>query len=183
MALVVRAMQLVQCTRLRGFNAYHSIVLLRETSLLTILRYTEWRKSSGDKYCTGTSTCQASTLTGTQVCQTRSTTISGEVGGEILKGVNVGVTVSFELSDQNCYSASDTTACIWSDGGCHVVWTQQQIIKQVGYMRKRCDWGDGDETECMTNWEQKTPSKLVNYGCGSKCTDTNTCGHSDGTPC
>lgn len=122
-------------------------------------------------------------LTGTQVCQTRSTTVSAEVGVNIKDAVSVGVSVSFELSDQNCYSASSTTTCSWNDGQCHVVWTQQTMLKQQGYMRKRCDWGEGDETDCMTDWEVNTPTTSVNYGCGSKCEDTNTCGHTDGSSC
>jgi hypothetical protein len=142
-----------------------------------------WTKSSGDIYCTGTSTCMATELTGTQHCVTKSQTISVGVSASIegFVGANFGVT--FGLDDQHCFTASDTTACSWNDGQCHTVWTQQTFNNAVGYMRKRCNWGHGDETDCMTDWSQQTPTTQVSYGCGSKCTDTNTCGHTDGTPC
>lgn len=121
-------------------------------------------------------------LTGTQVCQTRSESGSVEVGATIAE-FNIGVTISYEFSDQKCNSASSTTTCQWNDAQCHVVWTQQQMVKQQGYMWKRCDWGDGDETDCMTDWEVDTPTTSVNYGCGSKCGDSNVCGHTGGTHC
>ena len=149
----------------------------------TLLRLKPWQKSSGDTYCTGTNTCMVASLTGTQVCQTRSETLTVEVSATIADFVSVSVSLSYELSEQKCNSASSTTTCQWNDAQCHVVWTQQQMLKQQGYMRKRCDWGDGDETDCMTDWEVDTPTTTVNYGCGSRCQDTNPCGHTDGTGC
>lgn len=43
------------------------------------------------------------------------------------------------------------------------------MFKQKGFMRKRCNWGHNDETNCMTDWEVDTPGTSVNYGCGSQC--------------
>ncbi|KAL8824707.1 MAG: hypothetical protein Q9170_008070, partial [Blastenia crenularia] len=119
--------------------------------------YIPWQKSSGDVYCSGTATCQVSELNGTQFCQTRSESISVNVGVDI-EGFSAGVTATYGLDNQQCYSASDTTACTWSDAQCHTIWTQQQMVKSLGYIHKRCNWGNGDETECMTNWEINTPT-------------------------
>jgi hypothetical protein len=137
-----------------------------------------WRKSSGDIYCSGTSSCSVSELNGTQVCQSVTTGISANVGAAI-EGITLGVGVSISTDNQHCATASQTEACTWSDEQCHCVWTQQQVLKQVGYLRHRCNYaakgqhGKGDHTWCMKDWEMTTPTTLTNYGCGSKCTDTN----------
>ncbi|VTO87732.1 unnamed protein product [Fusarium graminearum] len=121
-------------------------------------------------------------LVGKEVCQERSESVSVNVGAEI-EGISLGLSFSVTESESKCVQGQDLTACTWDDGACHTVWTQQQVLKQKGYRRQRCNWGNGDETQCMDNWEQTTPSDFVDYGCGSKCTDTNTCGNTDGTPC
>ncbi|RTE75577.1 hypothetical protein BHE90_009962 [Fusarium euwallaceae] len=141
-----------------------------------------WEKSSGNIYCTGTATCTVQKLNGNEHCQERSESVSAEVGLAI-EGFSLGLSVSVTKSESRCVSAQDTSACQWSDGGCHTVWTQGQIIRQKGYRRQRCNWGNGDETQCMADWEQKTPTDYMDYGCGSKCEDTNDCGNTDGKPC
>ena len=151
-------------------------------TLTWINRYQEWEKSSGDTHCSGTSICSVAKLTGSQYCQSRSETISADVGLDI-EGFSLGLSVTEGFEQQQCNQASDTTACTWDDQQCHTVWTQQPMVRSVGYMRKRCNWGKGDETQCMTDWTVDTPVSAVNYGCGSKCTDTNHCGNTDGSPC
>ncbi|CEI65590.1 hypothetical protein FVEN_g8848 [Fusarium venenatum] len=150
--------------------------------LETSVEHTPWQKASGDIYCTGTQTCTATKLVGKEVCQERSESVSVNVGAE-LEGISLGLSFEVTDSESKCVQGQDLTACAWDDGACHTVWTQQQVLKQKGYRRQRCNWGNGDETQCMDNWEQTTPSDFVDYGCGSKCTDTNTCGNTDGTPC
>lgn len=147
-----------------------------------LVRFAPWEQASGDVYCTGTQTCSASFLNGTQTCQTRSESLSVSAGAAI-QGITLGLSATFELSNQQCYSSSDTTACTWNDAACHVVWTQQELVNSVGYWRKRCNWGNGDETDCMSDWAMSTPTTKTNFGCGSKCGDTNPCGHTDGMPC
>ncbi|OJD16326.1 hypothetical protein AJ78_03495 [Emergomyces pasteurianus Ep9510] len=150
-----------------------------------------WIKSSGNIYCTGTQLCSAAQLNGTQVCQTRSQTVSASMGLKIdaavskgvVPGLSFGVEFSSTIENSECYSASSTTTCTWNDKGCHTVWTQQQMVLTKGYERKRCNWGNGDETECMRSWEQNTPTTYTDYGCGSKCEDTNYCQNTDGKPC
>lgn len=141
-----------------------------------------WKKASGNKYCTGTQSCTVQNLDGSQTCQSRSTSISFEVGGDI-EGFHLGVSTEVTTEDSKCFTATEVSACVWDDGDCHAVWTQQEMLVQKGYRRHRCNWGKGDETECMADWTVRTPTKMVNYGCGSKCSDTNECGHTDGTPC
>lgn len=141
-----------------------------------------WQKSSGNLYCTGTSNCAVSALNGTQVCQTKSSTISATVGVSI-EGFSDSVGVSFSLDNQQCYTASNTDACTWNDDQCHCVWTQQQMLSQVGYRRQRCNFGHGDQTQCMADWEMDTPTTLTNYGCGSSCEAINPCGNTNGQPC
>ncbi|KAM0347342.1 hypothetical protein ACHAPU_004862 [Fusarium lateritium] len=148
----------------------------------TSVEHTPWQKASGNVYCTGTDTCTATKLVGNQVCQERSTAVSASVGFE-LEGFSLGASITVTDSESRCVVAQDLTACAWKDQACHTVWTQQQVLKQKGYRRQRCNWGKGDETQCMDNWEQTTPSNFIDYGCGSQCTDTNDCGKTDGTPC
>ncbi|KAF8847255.1 hypothetical protein BDZ45DRAFT_537428, partial [Acephala macrosclerotiorum] len=134
-----------------------------------------WRKSTGDILCSGTFTCTVSSLNGTEYCQTRTNEVSIEIGLESPGisaedgGPTFGIDYTTALSTTGCYSASDTKACQWSDGGCHNVWTQQQILKQLGYTRQVCDWGNGAETECMLDIEIDTPTALTNYECGAEC--------------
>ncbi|KAL6855577.1 hypothetical protein ACO1O0_006727 [Amphichorda felina] len=131
-----------------------------------------WQRASGNKYCTGTDTCTVAQMTGASVCQGRSTTISAEVGFSI-EGFTLGAGVQTTESEDKCVQATDTTSCVWNDQGCHVIWTQQEVLKQTGYRRHRCNWGNGDETECMGDWEMTTPTDRTDYGCGSSCDDTN----------
>lgn len=141
-----------------------------------------WKSSSGLHYCAGGASCSVATLTGTQACQSRSTSLSASVGFAI-EDVTLGLDYTVTLDNSQCYTASDTSACIWTDDGCHVVWTQQQFVKQQGYSRQQCNYGDGDQTQCMGSWEIDTPTTYTNYGCNSKCTDTNTCGNTNGVNC
>ncbi|GKU07924.1 unnamed protein product [Fusarium langsethiae] len=138
--------------------------------------------NSGNIYCTNSERCVTTKLSGKSVCQERSESVSVSVGVAI-EGVSLGADFTVTNSESRCVTADDSTACSWNDGQCHTIWTQQQILRQKGYRRQRCNWGNGDETQCMGDWEQTTPSDTINYGCGSKCTDTNSCGHTDGTPC
>jgi hypothetical protein len=144
--------------------------------------FTPWEKASGNIYCTGTQSCHADILNSSQICQTHTTTISAGVSAEI---EGFGVSLGIDVSDatQKCTTASDTNGCTWNDAACHTVWTQQPIVVQNGYRRQRCNWGNGDETQCLGDWTQTTPYGAASYGCGSSCTDTNACGHTDGTPC
>ncbi|CAJ0538528.1 Ff.00g065890.m01.CDS01 [Fusarium sp. VM40] len=141
-----------------------------------------WEKSSGDIYCTDTERCVAEKVSSAQHCQERSVGISPNIGASIA-GITLGLSVTATNSESRCVTAQDATACQWNDKSCHAVWTQQHVIRQKGYRRHRCDWGNGDETECMGDWDQVTPTDRINYGCGSKCEDSNICGHTDGTPC
>jgi hypothetical protein len=144
--------------------------------------FLSWQKSSSNFYCTGTSTCAVTALNGTQVCQSKSTAVSAQVGLDI-EGFSVGSGVTITLDNQQCYTASNTDACTWNDDQCHCVWKQQQILQQVGYRKQRCNLGHGDETQCMADWELDTPTTLTNYGCGSSCEDTNPCRNTNGQPC
>jgi hypothetical protein len=139
-----------------------------------------WQKSSGNLYCTGTSSCAVTALNGTQVCQSKTSTISETVSDSI-EGFGESLGVSFSLDNQQCYTASNSDACTWNDGQCHCVWTRQQVLSQVGYRRQRCNFGD--PTRCMGDWEMETPTTLTNYGCGSSCEATNPCENTNGQPC
>jgi hypothetical protein len=143
---------------------------------------TPWEKSSGDFWCTGTQSCHVDQLNSTQICQTHTVSISAGVSLSI-EGFGASLGIDVSDASQQCITASDTTSCTWSDGGCHTVWTQQPIVVQNGYRRQRCNYGHGDQTQCLGDWTQTTPYGSANYGCGSQCSDTNTCGHTDGTPC
>ncbi|KAK7424140.1 hypothetical protein QQZ08_008746 [Neonectria magnoliae] len=83
-----------------------------------------WQKATGDIYCTGTANCVATQLPGSQMCQTRSESISANVGFEI-KGFSMGLSVTVTNKASRCQTASDTTACTWNDAQCHTIWTQQ----------------------------------------------------------
>lgn len=141
-----------------------------------------WQIASGKQYCAKGGDCSVSSLTGSQTCQSRSTTLSADVGLAI-EGFTASIGASTTTEKSKCNTASDTSQCTWHDGGCHVVWTQQQMVEQKGYRRQRCNWGHGDETQCMADWTMRTPTKKVNYGCGSKCDDSNTCGNTNGKAC
>ncbi|KAG9240340.1 hypothetical protein BJ878DRAFT_526623 [Calycina marina] len=128
--------------------------------------YLPWEVSSGKQYCTGTDSCYVASLSGKQHCETTSITINAGVTSEIFT-----LSVSYGYDVQDCVTASDTSACIWTDGQCHVVWTQQQILKSHGYTRRRCN-ENGDYTAWMEDYENSTPTSIVNYGCGSSCDDS-----------
>ncbi|PGH17947.1 hypothetical protein AJ79_00846 [Helicocarpus griseus UAMH5409] len=73
-----------------------------------------WVKSSGNIYCTDTQWCGAAYLNGTQVCQSRTETVSASMGLKIdatvakglVPGVCAGVEFSFSIEESECYSAS-----------------------------------------------------------------------------
>ncbi|KAK7416723.1 hypothetical protein QQX98_005049 [Neonectria punicea] len=144
------------------------------------IEYLPWQKATGDIYCTATATCAVTKLTGSETCQTRSEAISPSVGF-IIQGVTLGLEVTITNEESHCETASDTTACTWNDGQCHTVWTQQQVLRQRGYRRHRCNYDP--EARCMSDWTMDTPNTQINYGCGSACTDTNNCGNTSGQNC
>lgn len=90
-----------------------------------------------------------------------------------LFGISAGYTLS--LTTEGCYAATNTNACQWNDGGCHTIWTQQQLLKQNGYLRQRCNDGQKKNnnkviTHCMADFEtDNTPTQLTNYACGAQC--------------
>lgn len=111
---------------------------------------------------------------GPQHCQTRTDAVGVGIGVSSpqvpgVPTVRFGIDYTLSLSDTNCYEASDTTACHWNDQGCHTVFTSQQILKQLGYRRQRCDWGDGDHTECMADTRIDTPTQRTAEQCGAEC--------------
>jgi hypothetical protein len=137
-----------------------------------------WELDSGEVHCTGTSTCEVTALLGTQHCTTTSLTLTTTIGDGL---DSLAAAVGYSI--QNCNTASDTTACTWNDDQCHVVWTQQEYVAQLGYARRRCSSNSGDYTAWMQDFERDSPTSQVNYGCGSSCGDTNTCGNTNGQPC
>jgi hypothetical protein len=46
-------------------------------------------------------------------------------------GLTASLGVSFSDTAQQCYQGSLAETCVWDDAACHVVWTQQQMVKQV----------------------------------------------------
>lgn len=133
------------------------------------LYYANWSKSSGDTFCSDTLTCTVTSSNGTQFCQTRTSGISINIGimspGISVIGAGIaqfGIDYTTSLSSEACYTASNTNACEGNDGQCHTVFTQQQLVKQIGYRRQRCNWGNGDETDCMADTEIDTPTALTN---------------------
>ncbi|KAK5102467.1 hypothetical protein LTR70_000323 [Exophiala xenobiotica] len=106
-----------------------------------------WVKSTGEIYCTDTSTCSAGLVNGTQYCLTKSTQISASISLAIAEFFTGGLSITSSWDEQNCYSGSIATTCTWDDDACHTVWTQQELVEQVGYKRLRCNRGDGDQTE------------------------------------
>ena len=97
-----------------------------------------WTKSSGDIYCTGTSSCIAQTVKGSQQCYTHSTSISADIG---FTAMNISAKLGVEVSNesQKCVQQSLATSCTWSDQGCHTVWTQQQMVHQVSLPHESID--------------------------------------------
>ena len=94
-----------------------------------------WTKSSGDIYCTGTSSCIAQTVKGSQQCYTHSESISADIG---FTAMNISAKLGVEVSNesQKCVQQSLATSCTWSDQGCHTVWTQQQMVHQASSARE-----------------------------------------------
>ncbi|KAL2074304.1 hypothetical protein VTL71DRAFT_8082 [Oculimacula yallundae] len=135
-----------------------------------------WTKASGDTYCTDTLSCTVTFLKGIQTCQSRTDDVSATIGVEMLLdgilgtfGLNLDLSYTHTQTKEACQSASNSTACAWGDGACHTVFISQQLLKQQGYRRKRCNWGDGDVTECMADLEVTTPTDRTTYQCGAEC--------------
>jgi hypothetical protein len=132
------------------------------------LIYDNWKQASDKIYCTGTSLCTLNQMSGVQTCETWSVGVEGGVAQGIF---NFGVSLGFDL--QKCHVAQDVKACNWNDGGCHVIWTRQQLLAQEGYARRRCDGGsNGDYTAWMQDFKYTAPTEHADYGCGSKCSDS-----------
>jgi hypothetical protein len=129
--------------------------------------YDNWKQASDKIYCTGTSLCTLNQMSGVQTCETWSVGVEGGVEAGIF---NFGVSLGYDL--QKCHVAQDVKACNWNDGGCHVVWTRQQLLAQEGYARRRCDDGSGDYTAWLQDFKYTAPTEHADYGCGSKCSDS-----------
>ncbi|KAB8270063.1 hypothetical protein BDV30DRAFT_229308 [Aspergillus minisclerotigenes] len=131
------------------------------------ITYGSWEAASGKTYCTGTQICQVSKMMGAQHCKSISISVTAGISSDLF---NAGVSAGYDVQD--CSQATDTTACTWNDGGCHIVWTQQQQLSQTGYTRRRCSSKDGDYTAWMQDFTNVIPTSYINYGCGSSCDDS-----------
>lgn len=129
--------------------------------------YSEWFQASGKVYCTKSSMCSVSKMNGNSKCETWSIGIEAGIKNDI---INFGIRAGYDL--QKCNSAADTTSCTWNDGKCHVIWAQQQLATTKGYARRRCHDKGRDYTAWMKDYVHTAPTRTVNYGCGSKCTDS-----------
>ena len=129
--------------------------------------YDDWKQASDKIYCTGTSLFTLNQMSGVQTFETLSFGVEGGVAQVIF---NFGVSLWFDL--QNCHVAHDVKSCNWNDGGCHVIWTRQQLLAQEGYARRRCDDGKGDYTAWLQDFKYTAPTEHADYGCGSKCSDS-----------
>ncbi|KAK1726485.1 uncharacterized protein BDZ83DRAFT_546322, partial [Colletotrichum acutatum] len=126
-----------------------------------------WRQASSKVYCTKSQSCQATQGVNNQVCETTSFEISAGITAEF-----VTASISVGHQTQTCSGSTSLTACTWNDQGCHVIWSQQQMLSQKGYQRRRCASGDGDYTAWTKFLEKKAPTEFKNYGCGSSCNDS-----------
>lgn len=127
-----------------------------------------WKKASGNVYCTGTSLCSVARMDGVQVCEQWSAELSVTI-----KSAVVDASVRLGYSHQTCNVGQDTTQCTWNDQQCHCIWTQQQMVANDIKVLRRCNFKDGKgDVTTEEKWiYNRAPTKVVNYGCGSKCTD------------
>ncbi|KAK1454706.1 hypothetical protein CMEL01_03466 [Colletotrichum melonis] len=126
-----------------------------------------WRQASSKVYCTKSQSCQATQGVNNQVCETTSFEISAGIMAEF-----VTASISVGHQTQTCSGSTSLTACTWNDQGCHVIWSQQQMLSQKGYQRRRCTSSNGDYTAWTKFLEKKAPTEFKNYGCGSSCNDS-----------
>lgn len=129
--------------------------------------YAEWLPASGKTYCTGTQSCTVSKMNGNSKCETWSMSMDAGISSDI---INFSIHAGYDL--QKCNSATDSTACSWNDGKCHIIWAQQQLVETKGYARRRCHDKGRDYTAWMKEYSHTAPTRSVNYGCGSKCSDS-----------
>ena len=131
------------------------------------VEYGEWYPASDKVYCTNTNQCRVDKMTGQQNCQTTTIEMSAGIEADFL---NIGISAGYQV--QKCSSAQDTSSCTWTDDQCHIIWAQQQYLSQKGYSRRRCHDKGQDYTAWMKDFENKAPTNSLNYGCGSKCSDS-----------
>lgn len=149
-------------------------------------RMQPWYRLSGNFNCGNSTQCTSGKLQQSQYCETRSKGI--DLGLSIaVEGVKITGTgvVALRLDKQRCTMNQVNDGCMWNDKLCHTVWIQQEMLKTTGYIIRQCDTHTTKKVvpRCMTNYRIDTPTPRVSTSCDFQCSDTNNCGHIDGTPC
>ncbi|EKG22328.1 hypothetical protein MPH_00308 [Macrophomina phaseolina MS6] len=129
----------------------------------------EWTFIGGG--CSG-SDCFSSIGNSHQTCAT--TTWSGQAGLDysIIKDIlKITGSASHESSKSECITSTWTTQCRWTDGKCHNLWFSDSQIMYKGYIRRRCNYGDGDKTVWAKSYDAYVPTGNSLVGCDALCSD------------
>ena len=133
---------------------------------------TGWERQ-GDIDCGKTSECEAGIDTGIQTCNEWSISVS--VGAElsIVKDL-FSVSASTQVTDgwSKCDSITTRKTCKWADQQCHAIWSSVNVKIDHGYIRRRCNFGNGDETVWSKDWEVREKGEQVGLGCDASCDAT-----------
>lgn len=132
-----------------------------------------YEKVAGDLHCGCTKSCSSEKMTEVQTCKTNTITSTTTISISIFDEA-----VAYSHAIQECNTSSDTITCQWADKKCHNVWSSQEMVRQLGYVRRSCRKSpngekstrpDGYFTVSSKDWIIDYPTNLVNYGCEATC--------------
>lgn len=133
---------------------------------------TEWTRQ-GEIQCAGTSECEAGVDSGVQTCNEWSISVSAGVEASIMKDLlSVSATTTVTEGWSKCETVATSKRCKWQDGACHAIWSGMSARVDHGYIRRRCNKGNGDETVWSKDWDVKEKSGMLSLGCLAGCDAT-----------
>ena len=146
-------------------------LLANISSRLVIIAYS---LSFSASTCTSGSTCTISSANSSQQCLSSSSSVSHETAIDIQGvydgadiGATDGTTTVLQITTESCITLTWTNGCSWTDGGCHFVYSQQQMAGFSGYKRYRCNFhaqprkAKYDKTICMQDLDVVIPCKSL----------------------
>lgn len=128
---------------------------------------------SGSINCATSSECERGIEDGISSCYEWSLSVSISAELSLVKEfLSVGASTTVTVGSEQCKTLTTVSTCHWDDKGCHAVWTSNGVKVNHGYIRRRCNFGDGDKTVWSKDFDVREPAKEINIGCAASCSDT-----------
>ena len=123
--------------------------------------------------CAKTKGCELGATDGLESCNDWSLQVEAGAERSILKDIfSVSGSVAVTEGWSKCETKSSTAKCNWDDKACHAIWASKSVKINHGYIRRRCNFGEGDVTVWSKDWEITEKADDWKLPCDGRCNAT-----------